>query len=94
MAASSSDDDGDDSGIRILRNRSEIDELSEYNAFQESRRRAKQSLGRILDGENTPQNIALYGFILGMICGGGLIYALVSGTSWPPQMGYFLCALA
>ncbi|KAI8335043.1 Isoprenylcysteine carboxyl methyltransferase family-domain-containing protein [Chlamydoabsidia padenii] len=91
---SSSSDDGDDSGIRILRHRAEIDELAEYNAFQESRRKAKASLGRLLDGENTPQNIALYGFVLGILCGGGLIYALVSDTTWPPQMGYFLCALA
>jgi protein-S-isoprenylcysteine O-methyltransferase len=89
-----SDDDGDGTGIRILRNRAEIDELAEYSAFQESRRKAKQSHGRLLDGENTPQNIALYGFVLGMICGGGLIYGLISDATWPPQMAYFLCALA
>ncbi|ORZ15113.1 Isoprenylcysteine carboxyl methyltransferase family-domain-containing protein [Absidia repens] len=83
-----------DSDDRILRSRFEVDELAEYHEFQEQRRKAKLSVGRILDGENTPQNIALYGFLLGLICGGGLIYALVSGTSWPPQLGYFLCALS
>ncbi|CAO3612703.1 unnamed protein product [Cunninghamella echinulata] len=52
-----------------------------------------KSKGQLLDGENTPQNISLYGYLLGFVSGGGLIYAFTNGSTGPPQAGYFLCAL-
>lgn len=92
---SSISEDGDNSGIRVLRtqNKAEIDELAEYHEFLEYKQMINESKGRILDGENTPQNISLYGFLLGVVSGGGLIYALFIGSTEAPQLGYFLCAL-
>lgn len=92
---SSTSEDGDDSGIRILRthNKADIDDLTEYHEFLEYKQMINKSKGRLLDGENTPQNISLYGYLLGFVSGGGLIYALTNGSTGPPQAGYFLCAL-
>lgn len=47
----------------------------------------------IFDGRNTPQNISVYGFLLGMVCSAGLMFAIM-GKSKMPQFGIFLAALA
>ncbi|OBZ82331.1 Protein-S-isoprenylcysteine O-methyltransferase [Choanephora cucurbitarum] len=48
---------------------------------------------RLFDGENTPQNIAVYGFLLGMLCCAGFMFAILASTAIP-QFGLFLSALA
>ncbi|KAF9913388.1 hypothetical protein BX616_010092 [Lobosporangium transversale] len=48
---------------------------------------------RLFDGENTPQNIAVYGFGLGTLFGASLILASLVETSIP-QFWLFLAALA
>ncbi|KAF9998476.1 hypothetical protein BGZ80_011341 [Entomortierella chlamydospora] len=47
---------------------------------------------RLFDGENSPQNIAVYGFGLGALFGSSLILATVVKTSIP-QFWFFLAAL-
>ncbi|KAF9350573.1 hypothetical protein BGX34_001143 [Mortierella sp. NVP85] len=47
---------------------------------------------RLFDGENSPQNIAVYGFGLGALFGASLILATVVETSIP-QFWFFLAAL-
>lgn len=47
----------------------------------------------IFDGRNTAQNISVYGFLLGMVCSAGLMFALL-GNSEMPHFGIFLAALA
>jgi protein-S-isoprenylcysteine O-methyltransferase len=47
----------------------------------------------LFDGKNTPQNISVYGFILGMICSGGIMFTILSDTNIP-HFGIFLSALA
>lgn len=47
----------------------------------------------IFDGKNTPQNISVYGFILGMVCSAGIMFAILS-ESQIPQFGIFLAALS
>ncbi|KAF9967734.1 hypothetical protein BGZ73_000397 [Actinomortierella ambigua] len=47
---------------------------------------------RLLDGENTPQNVAVYGFGLGALFGAGLVLATKVDTSIP-QLFLFLAAL-
>lgn len=48
---------------------------------------------QLFDGENSPQNISVYGFLLGMICSGGIMFTILSDTKIP-QFGIFLSALA
>lgn len=58
------------------------------------RRSPRDDKIRLFDGENTPQNISTYGFLLGVVCGGGLVFAVLSDPSrQPPQFGIFLAAL-
>jgi hypothetical protein len=47
---------------------------------------------RLFDGENSPQNIAVYGFGLGAVFGAGIILATMVGSSIP-QFWLFLAAL-
>jgi protein-S-isoprenylcysteine O-methyltransferase len=47
----------------------------------------------IFDGRNTPQNISVYGFLLGMVCSAGIMFAMI-GDSEMPHFGIFLAALA
>lgn len=47
---------------------------------------------RLFDGENSPQNIAVYGFGLGALFGASLIVATIVETSIP-QFWFFLAAL-
>ncbi|KAG0224598.1 hypothetical protein BGW41_005036 [Actinomortierella wolfii] len=47
---------------------------------------------RLLDGKNTPQNVAVYGFGLGALFGAGLVFATFVDTSIP-QLFFFLAAL-
>lgn len=47
----------------------------------------------IFDGRNTPQNISVYGFLLGMVCSAGIMFAILS-DSHIPQFGIFLAALS
>ncbi|KAF9159702.1 hypothetical protein DFQ26_006266 [Actinomortierella ambigua] len=47
---------------------------------------------RLLNGENTPQNVAVYGFGLGALFGAGMILATMVDTS-VPQLCFFLAAL-
>ncbi|CAO3630647.1 unnamed protein product [Mucor fragilis] len=47
----------------------------------------------IFDGRNTPQNISVYGFLLGMVCSAGIMFAVLS-DSHIPQFGIFLAALS
>ena len=47
---------------------------------------------RLFDGENSPQNIAVYGFGLGALFGASVILATMVGTSIP-QFWLFLAAL-
>ncbi|ORX60433.1 ICMT-domain-containing protein [Hesseltinella vesiculosa] len=79
--------------IRSTPNRADIEELTAYHEFLSYQEQQKRCFGRILDGENTPQNISLYGFLLGIVCGGGLVFGIKVPTALP-QLGYFLCALA
>ncbi|RCH89102.1 hypothetical protein CU097_006436 [Rhizopus azygosporus] len=44
----------------------------------------------IFDGRHTAQNISAYGFLLGLVCGGGLLYSFYGQI---PQLGIFLVAL-
>lgn len=46
----------------------------------------------IFDGENSPQNISVYGFLLGAIFGGSALF--VAFNRDVPQIGLFLAALA
>ncbi|RUS26810.1 farnesyl cysteine-carboxyl methyltransferase, mediates the carboxyl methylation step during C-termin [Jimgerdemannia flammicorona] len=46
----------------------------------------------IFDGENTPQNISTYGFLLGAIFGGSIIF--VAYERELPQLGIYLAALS
>jgi hypothetical protein len=48
---------------------------------------------RIFDGKNSPQNISAYGFLLGMVCSAGIMYAYNAKTEMP-HFGIFLSALA
>lgn len=48
---------------------------------------------RLFDGKNSPQNISVYGFLLGMVCSGGIMFTVLSDTKIP-QFGIFLSALA
>lgn len=83
--------------IRLVRPSSTMDRgtWSEISSHQE-RERPFQDTIRLFDGENTPQNISTYGFLLGIACGGGLVFAFLSNSStWHvPQFGLFLAALA
>lgn len=47
----------------------------------------------IFDGKNTPQNISVYGFLLGMVCSAGIMFAVLSDSNIP-QFGIFLAALS
>jgi hypothetical protein len=47
----------------------------------------------IFDGKNTPQNISVYGFLIGMVCSAGIMFA-VMGSGKIPHFGIFLAALA
>ncbi|KAI8645122.1 Isoprenylcysteine carboxyl methyltransferase family-domain-containing protein [Parasitella parasitica] len=47
----------------------------------------------IFDGKNSPQNISVYGFILGMVCSAGIMFAVLSDSKIP-QFGIFLAALS
>ncbi|KAI8983433.1 Isoprenylcysteine carboxyl methyltransferase family-domain-containing protein [Pilobolus umbonatus] len=47
----------------------------------------------LFDGRNTPQNISVYGFILGLICATGVMFAILGDTTIP-QFGIFLAALS
>jgi hypothetical protein len=53
---------------------------------------SNDSEGRLFDGENTPQNIATYGFGLGMLAGCSVAFA-ATGVIYP-QMWLFLMCLA
>jgi len=46
----------------------------------------------IFDGENTPQNIAAYGFLLGALFGGSVVFAVYGGRF--PQLTVYLAAIA
>jgi hypothetical protein len=52
----------------------------------------KDSEGKLFDGENTPQNIATYGFGLGILAGCSVAFA-ITGVAYP-QMWLFLMCLA
>jgi protein-S-isoprenylcysteine O-methyltransferase len=47
----------------------------------------------IFDGKNTPQNISVYGFLLGMVCSAGIMFAIMSKSDIP-QFGIFLASLS
>ncbi|KAJ8654877.1 hypothetical protein O0I10_009442 [Lichtheimia ornata] len=83
--------------IRLVRPSSTMDRgtWSEFSSHQEPERPCQDTI-RLFDGENTPQNISSYGFLLGIACGGGLVFAFLSNSSsWHvPQFGLFLAALA
>ena len=83
--------------IRLVRPSSTMDRgtWSEFPSHQEQGRHCQGGI-RLFDGENTPQNISSYGFLLGIACGGGLVFAFLSNnSSWQvPQFGLFLTALA
>lgn len=63
----------------------------EFERLRNEQRELRRN-ARLFDGTNSPQNIATYGFLLGIVGGGGLMFALLSGST--PQFGYFLAALA
>ncbi|KAI7888217.1 farnesyl cysteine-carboxyl methyltransferase, mediates the carboxyl methylation step during C-termin [Mucor mucedo] len=46
----------------------------------------------IFDGRNTPQNISVYGFLLGMVCSAGICFTMMGSNM--PHFGFFLAALA
>lgn len=75
--------------IRLIRpSRADPDAFSAHKSPRDDRI-------RLFDGENTPQNISTYGFLLGLVCGGGLLFAVLCDPSrQPPQFGIFLAALA
>jgi hypothetical protein len=65
----------------------------EWNGNAELRSSLKASSNAaILDGEHTPQNVALYAFATGALFGGSLAVAYFSPSI--PQLGVFLAALA
>ncbi|RUS22638.1 hypothetical protein BC937DRAFT_88185 [Endogone sp. FLAS-F59071] len=57
----------------------------------ETRRQDEAGLP-IFDGENSPQNISVYGFLLGAVFGGSALF--VAFNRDVPQIGLFLAALA
>lgn len=82
------------SGLNIRKSlRDESD--SDPNIYQINNNKNKKSTNeiRLFDGENTPQNISTYGFLLGMVCSGGIMFTILSDTKIP-QFGIFLSALA
>ncbi|KAG0946938.1 hypothetical protein G6F57_002742 [Rhizopus arrhizus] len=53
-------------------------------------RNAQRNKIELFDGKNSPQNISIYGFLLGIVCGGGFIFSFYGSI---PQLGLFLSAL-
>lgn len=81
--------------IRLVRPSSSTMDRASWNEFSSQQEQGRDTI-RLFDGENTPQNISSYGFLLGIVCGGGLVFAFMSNSStWHvPQFGLFLTALA
>ncbi|KAI9474020.1 MAG: Isoprenylcysteine carboxyl methyltransferase family-domain-containing protein [Benjaminiella poitrasii] len=77
---------------RALRDESDSDPNIQLLASQPTTTCRKDEI-HIFDGKNSPQNISVYGFLLGMVCSAGLMFACVSNTAIP-QFGIFLAALA
>jgi protein-S-isoprenylcysteine O-methyltransferase len=81
---------------RVLRDETDSDpniQLMASQKPQESKEHSVKDEIHIFDGENSPQNISVYGFLLGMVCSAGLMFAIVSDTKMP-QFGIFLAALS
>lgn len=76
-------DDDSDPNIRLM---------PQQQPYDPKQKNAKDEI-HILDGKNSPQNISLYGFLLGMVCSAGLMFSLL-GQSKIPQFGIFLAALS
>lgn len=68
---------------------SDDEHLERILDHQESRRQGMNKI-EVFDGKNSPQNISIYGFLLGIFCGGGLIFSIYGSVS---QLGLFLSAL-
>lgn len=79
-------DDDSDPNIRLM------PQQQQQVPFGPKQKNAKDEI-HILDGKNSPQNISLYGFLLGMVCSAGLMFSLL-GHSKIPQFGIFLAALS
>ncbi|KAL0090906.1 Isoprenylcysteine carboxyl methyltransferase family-domain-containing protein [Phycomyces blakesleeanus] len=78
--------------IRLVRS-SPRDES--FTSFQQGSVPQRDDKIRLLDGENSPQNIALYGFLLGMVCSGGLLLVILGKLEWNIQhLGIYIAALA
>jgi protein-S-isoprenylcysteine O-methyltransferase len=81
---------------RVLRDETESDPNIQLMASQKPKEPKVHSVKdeiHIFDGENSPQNISVYGFLLGMVCSAGLMFTIVSDTKIP-QFGIFLAALS
>ncbi|KAI9282779.1 Isoprenylcysteine carboxyl methyltransferase family-domain-containing protein [Sporodiniella umbellata] len=66
------------------------DEHLERILAQKMAREKQTNMIEIFDGKNSPQNISVYGFLLGIFCGGGLLFSVYGSI---PQLGIFLSAL-
>lgn len=76
---------------RMLQDEDESDPNIQLLQKPKIKRQDKDQI-RIFDGRNTPQNISVYGFLLGMLCSGGIMFAIL-GNSDMPHFGIFLAAL-
>ncbi|KAG2234339.1 hypothetical protein INT48_000789 [Thamnidium elegans] len=82
------------SGLNIRRMLHDEDESDPNIQLLQKPKIKKQNKDQIhiFDGRNTPQNISVYGFLLGMVCSGGIMFAIL-GNSDMPHFGIFLAAL-
>ncbi|KAI8147518.1 Isoprenylcysteine carboxyl methyltransferase family-domain-containing protein [Fennellomyces sp. T-0311] len=68
---------------------------NEFQRLRQQRAYMRRNNAKLFDGSNSPQNISIYGFLLGIVCGGGLMFAWQGDPAWHmPQFGLFLAALA
>ncbi|KAI9492462.1 Isoprenylcysteine carboxyl methyltransferase family-domain-containing protein [Zychaea mexicana] len=89
---------GSASSIKLVRPSSSSSNLANNDEFQRLRQQRtilRYNNAKLFDGSNSPQNISTYGFLLGIVCGGGLVFAMLCEPKWEiPQFGLFLAALA
>ena len=69
--------------------------MDDFQRLKQQRAQLRRNNANLFDGSNSPQNISTYGFLLGIICGGGIVFAMICEPKWEiPQFGLFLAALA
>lgn len=77
--------------IRLTRDVDRTD-VASMHRYRELHERSRDGKIHWFDGENTPQNIATYGFLLGGVFGAGLFYTLTCVDA--KQFGFFIASLA